>query len=69
MSKITPQERHRRSRETLQEQLIRNKSAITTLLEQNRKLAWAIRLHDECEAEGVHVGDQGDIDFALGADK
>lgn len=53
--KITPEARHRRSRETLQEQLIRNRAEISKRLEHNRKLAWAIRLHDECEANGVLV--------------
>lgn len=64
-SKITPEARHRRSRETLAEQLLRNKNEISQLLERNRKIEWAIRLHDDCHAEGVTIGDQGDIDFHL----
>ena len=71
-SKITPQAqaqaRHRRQRESLQEQLIANTAEIKALLEQNRKIGIAIHLHDECDVHGIVVGDHGDIDFALGAD-
>ena len=67
--KITPEARHLRHRESLQEQLIRNKAAISELLDQRRKLDWALRITDECEVHGIHIGDQGDIDFHLSNDE
>lgn len=67
--KITPEARHRRHRESLQEQLIRNKEAISELLDQRRKLDWALRITDECEANAIYIGDQGDIEFALKNDE
>jgi len=63
--KITPQARHRRERESLQDQLLRNKAQISELLEVNRELDWAIKLHDECEVQGIVMGDQSDIEFHL----
>ncbi len=69
MNKITPEARHRRQRESLQEQLIQIKDQITVLLERRRKIDWAIKLHDECQAQGINLGDQSDIDFHLNNEK
>lgn len=68
-NKITPEARHRRQRESLSEQLARCKDEIGEILDRQRKLQWALKLHDECQAHGIHIGDQGDIDFALNNDE
>lgn len=68
MNKITQAARQRRTKEVLQEQRQRNREQITALLKRNRKIDWALRLHEECEAHGITMGDQGDIDFYLAND-
>lgn len=69
MSKITPEARHRRQRETIQEQLGRCREEISLILDRQRKLQWALKLHDECEAQRIYFGDQGDIEFHLKNDE
>ena len=65
MNKVTPEARHRRQRETLTEQLARCKDEIGEILDRQRKLQWALKLHDEGEAQRIYLGDQGEIDFHL----
>ena len=65
MSIITPQAKHRRCKETLQEQLERNREQIRALVNENRKIDRAIYMYEDCEKHGVYISDQADINFAL----
>lgn len=55
----------RTHKESLQDQLMRNREQISELVERNRKLTWALTLHEECERHGIAMSDQGDIEFHL----
>jgi len=68
MTMVTPAARQRRTKEVLEQQLQHTREQITSLLERVRKLEWALRLHEECEAHGICIGDQGDINFYLAND-
>lgn len=64
MNKITDQARRRRERESLQSQLLRNRETIAEMLERNRKIDFALRLIEECDAHGINT-DMADVNFQL----
>lgn len=68
VSIITPQARHRRSKEALLEQRERNREEIRVLVERNRRIDRAIYMYEDCERHGMYISDQSDIDFALSND-